>query len=65
MSSKKKTSFCPSNLTTSICIRAGQIEILEKAIERRDQLMTETMEKAEEAGVEMGFDEEEEEEGEE
>ncbi|GAA5958701.1 hypothetical protein JCM3765_006008 [Sporobolomyces pararoseus] len=37
--------------------RQGQIEILEKAVECRDLLMAETMEKAEEAGVEMGFDE--------
>lgn len=40
----------------------GQIDILEKAIEFRDRLMGETMEKAEEDGVELDFEGEDDEE---
>ncbi|GAA5873147.1 hypothetical protein JCM16303_006955 [Sporobolomyces ruberrimus] len=42
--------------------RQGQIDILEKAIEFRDRLMGETMEKAEEEGVELDFEGEDDEE---
>ncbi|GAA6005800.1 hypothetical protein JCM11491_004015 [Sporobolomyces phaffii] len=42
--------------------RQGQIEILESAIEHRDRLMAEAMEKAEEDGVELGFEEDDDEE---
>jgi len=37
----------------------GQIGILEKAIEFRDKLMGETMQRAEEDGVELDFEGEE------
>ncbi|GAA5916508.1 SET domain-containing protein [Sporobolomyces salmoneus] len=40
--------------------RQGQIEIIENAIRCRDELMAETMKKAEEDGVEMDFEEEDE-----